>query len=276
MHHGISWFLGEFRTLSVSTSVFLQVILYLLSTIVVPRTPFLGKHWAKVSILKKREVLYCLINSVTIVSTGFMVWWLWPYPFWSMLLNPFQKHAANKVFMYVVDWSISNTIYDSIMFFIGVRPRKWVYIFHHFGYLGAYVDSYFHPYYFLSTFMFYSMETSSVILNMVVICRNLGLTDRWYYLLIQKLFAFTFIALRNILTTVYFMYLYALVYKKDIRLESTFLGFYSTLYLLNWYWGVLIFLKLLRKMGFVNTRARKGPLCCRTLARGRSTVEKEE
>jgi len=93
-------------------------------------------------------------------------------------------------------------------------------------------------------------------MNIMYICRNLKVRDQWYYLVIQKLFAFTFVILRVVSTTLYYIYLGFVVFKNEIKLEKTWLIFYGSFYFLNLYWGFIVIKMTARKLGCIK-RERK-------------------
>jgi len=259
MNNAAGLFLEELRTSSLSICVGLQLIFFVIIHRILPIC--MGSYRKLLTPETRIEVALLSNTNFSIIITGILGWWFWPGSFWGRLASPFEVIKSSSTFLYSIDWCVSSIVFDSFIYAVGIRPFEWVYILHHLAFIACYVDSYFHPCFVLSMWTFYTLETSSLFMNMMWICRNLKVTDQWYYLVIQYLFAFTFIALRNLSTTIYYIYLGTVVYKKQVRLERTWIVFYGSLYVLNLYWGYFVISKTARKIGWIKKDSKSKPNC---------------
>jgi len=250
-----SWFFEELRTTPLSICVGLQLIFFAIIHRILPSCMF---GYRRLLTPETRIEIALLLNTnLSIIITGIVAWCLWPGSFWHRLANPFEVIKSSNTYLYGIDWCLSNTVFDCFIYGVGIRRFDWVYVLHHVAFIACYVDSYFHPCFVLSMWTFYTLETSTLFMNLVWICRNLKVTDQWYYPVIQIWFAFTFIGFRLVCTTIYYIYLGFVVYKNQIRLETTWIIFYGTLYVLNLQWGYFVILKVARKLGWIKQKSKK-------------------
>jgi len=257
MNNAASLFFEELRASSLSICVALQLIFFIIIHRILPSCMF---GYRKLLTTETRIEIALLLNTnFSIIVTATLAWYLWPGSFWDRLSFPFGVIKSSNTYLYAIDWCLSNTVFDCFIYAVGIRPFELIYILHHVAFIACYVDSYFHPCFVLSMWTFYTLETSTIFMNMVWICRNLKVTDGWYYLLFQILFAFTFVGLRLVSTTIYYIYLGIVMYKNNVRLETTWLIFYGTLYVLNVNWGYFVILKTARKVGWIKQKSIRKP-----------------
>jgi len=253
MNNAASWFFGELRTSSMLVCVGLQLIFFIIIYIILPHC--MCSYRKLLTAEGRMEISLLLNTNFSLITTGILAWVLWPGSIWNRLANPFELVSSSDTFLIAIDWFVSSTLFDCIIYALGIRRWQWEYIMHHIAFIGCYVDSYFHPCFVLSMWSFYTLETSTLFMNMIWICRYLKVTDQWYYLTIQKIFAFTFVALRNVCTTIYYIYICTIVYKNQVRLEITWCFCYGSLYILNLYWGLLVIMKTARKLGWIKSES---------------------